>query len=319
VGLRGKLQHVDADHQQLFTRAACHGQLCVQPLDGNDEVALHADQPVVSASVFKVVVALEAETQFLEGRLNARERVVAPAAQRTVGPSGLSLFQDDVELSMRDLVVQMLTVSDNAATDLLLHRVTIDAVNARAAQLGLLNTVVATDMRAMISSLAHDAGFSDWSALMAALAHAQPEVARDRVMHRLLGAKALNPTFATRTTPREMATLLRLIWTGRAAPWAACERVRELMGQQLVRNRIAAAFPAPARVAAKSGSLAGVVRNEIGVVELSGGERYVAAVFTQALRPWQAEAAVNAAIGAAVASAIELLRARAPVKRAEVT
>jgi hypothetical protein len=43
---------------------------------------------VVSASVFKVSVALEAETQFAEGRLDPRERVSSPAASRTPGAAG---------------------------------------------------------------------------------------------------------------------------------------------------------------------------------------------------------------------------------------
>ena len=50
--------------RETFDRAECTGQLCVQSLDGRQEVALDAGRPAVSASVFKVSVALEAETQF---------------------------------------------------------------------------------------------------------------------------------------------------------------------------------------------------------------------------------------------------------------
>jgi hypothetical protein len=54
---------------ELFERAGCTGQLCVQSLDGGQEIAVDADREVVAASVFKVSVALEAETQFADGRL----------------------------------------------------------------------------------------------------------------------------------------------------------------------------------------------------------------------------------------------------------
>jgi beta-lactamase class A len=116
--------------EALFAAAGCDGQLCVQSLDGAGELAVSADQQVVPASVFKVPVALEAETQFADGRLDPRERVILPAASRTPGPVGFSLFRDDVEVSLRDLVVAMLTISDNPATDALLHRVGIDAARA---------------------------------------------------------------------------------------------------------------------------------------------------------------------------------------------
>jgi beta-lactamase class A len=80
------------------------------------------------------------------------------------------------------------------------------------------------------------------------------------------------------------------------------------MRRQLSRNRLAAAFPAPAVVAAKSGSLVGVVRNEAGVIEYPGGRGYAVAVFAQARRPWQNDAAINAALGAAAAAAVRRLR-----------
>jgi beta-lactamase class A len=51
------------------------------------------------------------------------------------------------------------------------------------------------------------------------------------------------------------------------------------MGQQLTRHRIVSGFRLPVRVAAPSGSLVGLVRNEIGVISCADGRRY-AAVFT---------------------------------------
>jgi beta-lactamase class A len=43
-------------------------------------------------------------------------------------------------------------------------------------------------------------------------------------------------------------------------------------------------FPRGVRVAAKSGSLFGVIRNEIGVLEFPDGRRYAAVVVTRAGR-----------------------------------
>jgi len=292
----------------MFDRAECTGQLCVQSLDGGHEVAVDADRPAVSASVFKVSVALEAETQFADGRLDPRRRVTLRAADRTPGPVGFSLFRDDAEASLRDLVVPMLTISDNPATDALLDAVGIDAVNASSARLGLTGTVITADLRTVINSIGHAAGFAGWDAMWAW--NEQPHSAdeEDQLLRRLMAADALVPERTTRTTPRDMATLLRLIWTDQAGPPAACRRVRELMGQQLTRHRLAAGFPPPARVSAKSGSLVGVVRNEIGVIEYPDGPGYAAAVFAQARTPWRGDTAINTAIGATAAAAVGMLR-----------
>jgi beta-lactamase class A len=289
---------------ELFARAGCTGQLCVQSLDGGAEVAVDADQPAVAASVIKVCIALEAETQFADGRLDPRERILLPATARTPGPTGFALFRDDVEVSLRDLVVAMLTISDNPATDALLHRVGIDAVNASLALLGLPGTVITADLDEIINSIGRDAGFADWAALASWAAQPHPQHEGDDLARRVLAVGALDPLGTSRTTPRDMTRLLRLIWSDRAGPPAACQRVREVMSRQLTRHRLAAAFGPPARVAAKSGSLVGVVRNEVGVISYRDGRGYAAAVFTRALRPWQGESGIDAAIGAAAAAAI---------------
>lgn len=52
-----------AQIESVFREAGCTGQLCVQSLDGDAEVALDADRLAVSASVVKVSIALNAEAR----------------------------------------------------------------------------------------------------------------------------------------------------------------------------------------------------------------------------------------------------------------
>jgi beta-lactamase class A len=297
---------MDLRFASLFEHAGCDGQLCVQSLDGSREIAVRADEPAVSGSVFKVSVALEAETQFAQGQLNPTDRVVLPAAQRTVGPSGFSLFDDDVEVSLRDLVVAMLTISDNPATDALLERVGIDAVNDASARLGLVNTMITSDLRTLLDSIWQEAGFADWTTAMAWYARPQTPERLDQVERQWRSAIALTASRTTRTTPRDMAALMRLIWTDQAGPAAACARVRTIMGRQLTKNRLASGFSPPAKVSAKSGGLIGVIRNEVGVVEYPDGRSYAMAVFTQTLLSGR-DAPINAVIGTAAATAVETL------------
>jgi beta-lactamase class A len=290
----------------LFEQTGCEAALCVQSLDEEAEFAMRADERVVPASVFKVQVALEAETWFADGRLDPRERVRLRPADRTPGPSGMSLFDDDAEVSWRDMVVLMLTISDNYATDALLRRVGVEALNATAVRLGLSSTAVESDLRTMLDSVGQDMGRTGWQdAVTWSAAATSDELARST--ERMLDSRALDPEKGTRTTPRDMIALLRLIWNDQAGPGAACARVRQVMGRQLTRHRIASGFRPPVQVAAKSGSLLGVVRNEIGVISYPDGRRYAAAVFTRS-RPGSDEVSINAAIGTATARAVAALR-----------
>lgn len=294
------------DIRAVFEQAGCAGTLYVQSLGEDADVGLAGDEPVTPASVVKVQIALEAETWFADGRLDPAEPVTLSATGRTFGPAGISLFDDDTVVSWRDLVVLMLTISDNHATDTLLRRVGVGAVNATAERLGLTSTVVESDVQAMLDSIGQDLGCASWADLLARQAQVPAEESA-RADQRLLAARALDPARGTRTTARDMVRLLRLIWTGQAGPAAACDRVKALMARQLTRHRIASGFRPPVTVAAKSGSLVGIIRNEIGVISYPDNRQYAAAVFTRS-PPGSDDAAISHAIGTATAQAVTALR-----------
>jgi beta-lactamase class A len=302
---------VDEQIASLFDDAGCTAQLCVSTLRGDAEICIDGRDAVVAASVIKLLIALELEIQFAEHRLDPSEPCTITEQRRAPGSVGISLYSDDVTASLRDLVVAMMTISDNAASDAVLHTVGIAAVNTRAAELGLGGTIVVSDLATMIEALAVDTGFASYAAMTDWIGcdHAPDEIRAVEV--RIASSRALTPTSTTRTTPRDMAELLRLIWTDRAGPPEACRRIRTLMGRQLTRNRIASGFPHRVRVAAKSGGLMGVVRNEVGVIELPDGDAYVAAIFTSASGPDADDAEINRAIGAAAAAAVATLRGAA--------
>lgn len=293
---------------QLFARAGCRGWLCAAGIDGEGEVSADGDEPVVAASVFKVAVALEVFTQAATGLLDPGKRIRVSPAHRTPGPTGLSVFADEADLSVRDLALMMLTVSDNAATDILIGLAGLDTVHATLASLGLPRTIIPGPLKDELDSIGQDAGFTGWADLEQASATFSARE-DERVRETLQRARALDPRQAIRTTAREMAALLRLIWRDEAGPAEACSQVRQMMARQVTRQRLALGFPrAGIQVAAKSGSLLGVIRNEAGVITMPGGDRYAVAVFTRADRPYHDEHEINATIGTAAARAVEYLR-----------
>src|SRR5215472_6990287 len=136
---------VHAGVRAALTSAGVAACWHARDLASGAEVGDGSDTPVVLASVFKIPVALEIACRIEDGRLDPRERVRVAATPRTTGPTGLSALQDEAELSLRDLARLMISVSDNAATDVLLARVGVDAVNARLRRLGLTETLIEGD------------------------------------------------------------------------------------------------------------------------------------------------------------------------------
>lgn len=282
--------------RRLFGRAHCAGALHVRDLDRGAQLGLAEDSPAATASVFKVQVAVEFFRQVAEGILDPAEQITIGPGEHTPGPVGISLFADPVRLSLRDLATMMLTLSDNTATDAIIARVGILRVQRLGEELGLGATWIGGDVRWMLDTLAQGAGLAHWEDFAAA---------GDSV--RALIPAALAPERTTRTTARDATGLLEAIWADRGAPPEACAAVRELMAAPAHQTPPGCRLPRSAVVSAKSGSLAGLVRNEIGVVELAKGRRFAVAVFVTAWRLYQHDHAIDRAIGMAARIAVDSL------------
>ncbi|MEV6906111.1 serine hydrolase [Amycolatopsis sp. NPDC051071] len=288
--------------EAVFAGAGARGFVHAREVgvSGGPEVGVGADDPVVLASVFKIPVAVAFAREVAAGRLDETERTRVTARYR-IGGIGTAGCADDVEMSWRDLAHFMLTMSDNAATDLIYHRVGQEAVDRVLTDLGLTRTRLIGCCEELFASVVADLGAKPDDDLEAILAGATEE--------QLWKLSVLDPERTTSSTPREITTLLDAIWTDRAGDPAACERVRAIMAQQIWPHRISSGFPADVAIAAKTGTLP-AVRNEAGVVTQVDGRRYAVAVFTRADSLEDRLPAVDSAIGEAARLAVDHLRAQ---------
>ncbi|RSM55964.1 serine hydrolase [Amycolatopsis sp. WAC 01376] len=292
---------IGAEIEAVFANAGARGFVHAREVGVPDgpEVGVGADDPVVLASVFKIPVAVAFAREVAAGRLDETERTRVTARYR-IGGIGTAGCADDVEMSWRDLAHFMLTMSDNAATDVVYHRVGQEAVDRVLTDLGLTRTRLIGCCEDLFASVIADLGAQPDDDLEAVFAAATPE--------QLWKLSVLDPERTTASTPREITTLLDAIWTDRAGDPAACERVRTIMAQQIWPHRISSGFPAGVTIAAKTGTLP-AVRNEAGVVTDVDGRRYAVAVFTRAESLADRLPAVDSAIGEAARLAVAHLRA----------
>ena len=307
--------HSNGDHgrvqrqiDELFNTAGCTGAIHVSRLSDGAEFALRADDVWLAASVIKVAIGLEFYAQVGDGRLDPTRMVLLNPDLRTPGPTGVSAADDPVTMSLRDLCAAMLAVSDNAATDAVLDVVGTAAVNNRLAGLGCTSTVLVESIADSIDALAVDLGFADYATLLRAQAGELGLQAKQAStdQERIRAARVLDPAQATRTTARDMTNLLRAVWQGEAASETACASLRRAMAAQVTR-RLAPAVPEGGHLAAKSGSLFGRVRNEIGVITTPGDDCYALAVLTRPHRPFVGTSAIDCAMAEAVRVAVEAL------------
>ena len=280
-----------------FARAGARGFVHAVDLDDGREVSLLPDEPVVTASTFKVAVLLELVLQAAEGTVFLTDRIRVPAKGRAPGPTGLSVWQDEVELSLRDLGSSMITVSDNCATDVVCEIVGLERVQARLEGMGLAATRIPYDCRGIFATAHEDLGGPFDAATMPP----------DEV---LAGLRMLDPAQTDATTPRDMTELLGRIWRDEAGPSEACAEVRRVMGLQVWPHRLTAGFPAEVALAGKTGTLPSVF-NEVAVVTYPDGGRYAVAVYTRSSSYSLRQPLVDRAIGEAGRLAVDALRSAA--------
>jgi beta-lactamase class A len=102
-------------------------------------VELRPDETFPTASSIKLAVLYELYRQANEGRVDLGE-VTRPPFPRVGGGGVLQELGGHVSLTWRDLAVLMVGWSDNEATNVLVRRVGLDAVNRRLDALGLPRT-----------------------------------------------------------------------------------------------------------------------------------------------------------------------------------
>jgi beta-lactamase class A len=286
---------------RCFEDAGVTGSLHAVALHDRDrQIGVAADDTVVLASVFKLVLLVAFARCVDAATLDPAHRITLEPGRRTPGPTGISAMDDPVTVSLRDAARSMMTVSDNAAADALLDVVGLAAVQDTLADLGLRRTRVAGGVRDLYASVLED---SEQASLGDAVAALADPVTLSRL-------RALDPASEVSSvgTARDLTTLLDAIWADRAASADQCGFIRAVMGQQVWTQRLAAGFPFDdVVVAGKTGTFV-TVRNEAGVVSYPNGERYAIAVFTTSAGARLVDVHAEAAIAQAARFAVAALR-----------
>ena len=285
---------VEQQIAEAFAQAGVTAGLHAVDLATGRDVAHHADESQVLASVFKVPVLVA----LLRSDLDLTEQVTVPVEGRTAGPTGLSKMTDPATMSLRDLARLMIVVSDNAATDVVMARLGLPAVKQTLADLGLHGTDVGYDVAGVFQTFLDDAGVATLDEFVAA-----------PTAELLDSMRALRRDTVNVGTARDLTRLLTLLWDDVAASPERCALGRDILLQQVWPHRLASGFPEDGvTTGGKTGTLPRV-RNEVGVVTYPDGGRYAVAVFTTAESLNQKNPAADAVIGRAARLAVDALRA----------
>ena len=212
-------------------------------LKTGERFGLAPDRPVATASVIKLPVMVEAFYQMQEGKLQWSQPVKETEFDRVRGSGILQDLNQQIGLTLGDAITLMIDLSDNTASNIVIHTVGIKAVNARMQRLGLKHTK-------LFGYVFHEKDSSDPEAKKFGLGE---------------------------TTANDMVHLLTLIKQHHILTPAACDHMLEILSKQ----RSIDAFPRYTSDIPgvtwehKTGALDDL-RNDVGIAETPAGPIVIA-------------------------------------------
>jgi beta-lactamase class A len=209
--------------------------LYAKNLDTGKEYSLRGDEQVRTASTIKVPIMVEAFRQVAEGKAAWTDQFELTKQNKAGGSGILGEFTDGSKIDLRTAVNLMIVLSDNTATNLVLDKVTADAVNDHMDKLGLENTL----------SMRKIGGGGDAKAWV------------NDQRNRLFGIG--------RTSPRDMVRLLEMLEKGEIVSKEASAEMIAILKRQQYKDGIGRGLSDTMQVASKSGSL-DRLRADVGIV-----------------------------------------------------
>jgi beta-lactamase class A len=221
--------------------------LYARNLTTGQEFAREPDTKVRTASTIKLPILCALEAQVAAGKVKWDERVILKPADKVTGSGVLGSLADGTDLTIRNLATLMIIVSDNTATNLVLNRITADAVNDYLDTIGITTTRSNRKVRGDGTKLAAAEGWSKAGRL--------PENERFG-----LGV----------STPREMVKILEMLHQGKIVSPEASKDILGILKLQQFKTGIGRHVPDDVMVASKSGSL-DALRSDVGIAYTKGG------------------------------------------------
>lgn len=234
-----------------------HGKIGISlhHLKTNDRLDLLGDEKFPTGSTIKVAMLCVAMEKVEKGELGYYQKFSLTEDDVSGGTGFLRNYQLGKQVTLKELLHQMITASDNTAARMVLKAIGSDAsINDWLNRNGLKGT------RFNVPNPISDAVLKD-------------EAARRRLLeqYELWGMGV--------STPNEMRLLMEMIADGQAGTLAACDEMHRILNHQYFDDGIAGQIPPSIVVASKSG-VEKRSRSDIAIVHAPSGT-YVLAIYTR--------------------------------------
>ncbi len=256
--------------QKLFEETAKKGTgllgIGFKDMTTGEEVYYNGDSIFPLASVYKIFVLCELFRMEKEGTFSFSDRHTLLESEKSIGSGILEMIGEGAVFSMMDLIMLMMSISDNTATKLLQQYTTDEAVTDKIiARLGMQDTLYVGG-----------AGLCNYYNVT--VEEYRKVINSGGRFHARNGSyfRCVEPQ-NRQSSPRDMVKLLSLLQERKLIDPDSDRKILDIMLQCQTNARIPAKLPHGVTVAHKTGSIDHLT-NDCGVVYTSNGT-YVLALF----------------------------------------
>ncbi len=261
-----RFSQADVDRIAMALEAECGGTLhfAVADVQTGQTLRYHADTKCKTASVIKLPILVHVALCVQEGSLSWDEKLTLTDGEKVDGSGILTQLSAGLQLSLRDICTLMTIVSDNTATNMMIERVGVEAINRRMRGMGLS---VTTCFRKAYSpdtdaSRAYGLGVTTPDEMLNLITR----IAKNEMGYKVGDAAADRAEGGSAQPEGE----------------AVCADLRRVLAAQYYRDGIPRLLPEDWKYEGKTGAV-DAVRNDVGLVTTPDGKTYVLALFCQNL------------------------------------
>jgi len=246
--------------------------VALRHIETGQEVMIDADCLFPLASVVKVPILVEAFRQLGEDRLRLGDRWTLDQEGKNLGSGVLTFLDNGLAPTVRDLITLMIIISDNTATDLLMTRLGLKAIDDTIHTAGLENIHVARTLKEIFADMLPSADPAQDRTQLARWEN-QHGVNKNGVAYHLGPDNNV-------ASPRDMTRLVEMIFKGEILDRAACDGMLEILLKQQLNDRLPRFLPAGTKFAHKTGTFSGV-RNDTGIIYAGDASHVALTVFVR--------------------------------------
>ena len=204
----------------------------IKDYNRNWHIAIDSDVKVPAASIVKIPIMAAVFEAQEKGRLSLSDKIKLQQKDKTGGSGSLKNERAGKEFSIQELIMLMMSISDNTATNILINLLGIDNLNQWFQDNGLKDTNLS---RLMMDMASRDKGIENY------------------------------------TTAGDIALILDRFYNGKFIGSKVSSECTEIMKKQKTKNRIPAKLPQDTNIAHKTGLERGIC-HDAGIVFTPKGD-----------------------------------------------